>query len=164
MLDARKNVLGNSGLLTESLFKRLVSACVRKVQVSRDLTDQDLGDMIACSAATVGHARNQEGKLQGHTLFNLIEVDPLAIEPLLHHFGRRSVPIAAKCDSDESDELVPTARAVASLAAVKSPQSPGGVRVTDAECISIEGDIDAAIEALSALKARCIDIRTSRAA
>jgi len=155
------NGLGNSGLLTETLFKRLVSSAVRKVQLSRDLSDQDLADLTACSAATIGNARNQSGKLQGHTLFNLIAADPLALEALLAHFGRRSVPIEAKCDTDA---LISTSGAVHRLASVQCGSSPGGKTVTDGECLEIEPDIDAAIEALSVLKMRCIAIRRDRAA
>lgn len=158
---SRNNGLGNSGLLTESLFKTLVSATVRKVQLSRDLSDQDLADLTSCSAATVGNARNQSGKLQGHTLFNLVAVDPMALEGLLAHFGRRSVPIEAKCDTDE---LISTSGAVHKLASVKCPSSPGGSTVTDDECLDIEVEIDAALEALSAIKSRCNAIRAARAA
>jgi hypothetical protein len=152
--------LGASGLLTESLFKTLVSCAVRKVQLRHDLTDQDLADKIACSAATIGNARNQSGKLQGHTLLNLLELDPLALEGLLNFYGRRSVPIEAKCDTDE---LVSTSGAVHKLAAVKSPTSHGGAQITDEECLEIEPEIDAAIEALCALKSRAESIRRKRA-
>lgn len=155
------NRLGNSGLLTESLLKRLVSAAVRKVQLRHELSDQDLADLTSCSAATIGNARNQTGKLQAHTLFNLIAVDPMACEGLLAHFGRRSVPIEAKCDTDE---LISTSGAVHKLASVKCPSSAGGSKVTDDECLDIEPEIDAALESLSALKSRCNSIRAERAA
>ncbi len=125
------------------------------------MTDQDLADNIGCCGATVGNARNQNGQLAGRTLFNLLRVDPLALEGFLHHFGRRSVPIEAKCDTDE---LVSTAGAVHKLAAVKCPSSPGGAAITDGECLEIEPSIDEAIEALSALKVRCEAIRRGRMA
>lgn len=153
--------LGKSSLLSETMLKRLVSAAVRRVQLRHDLSDQDLADLIACSAATIGNARNQSGKLQAHTLLNLIAVDATAYEGLLAHFGRRSVPIEAKCDTDE---LISTSGAVHKLASVKCPSSPGGATVTDNECLDIEPEIDAALEALSALKGRCNAIRAARAA
>ena len=154
-------MLGNSPLLTERLFATLASSAVRKVQLSHDLTDQDTADNIGCSAATVGNARNMSGQLAGRTLFNLLRIDPMALEGMLHHFGRRSVPIEAKCDTDA---LVSTAGAVHKLAAVQCATSPGGKAITDSECLGIEADIDAALEALSALKSRCLDIRRERAA
>jgi hypothetical protein len=157
-----KQVLRGNGNLTESFAKRLIADAVRRVALRHDLTDRDLADLIACSPETIGNARNQDNKLQAHTLFNLLSVDPLALEGLLHHFGRRSVQIEAKCDGD--DELVTTAGAVHKLAAVKAANSPGGAKVTDYECLEIEPEIDAALESLSALKSRCERIRIGRAA
>jgi len=154
-------VLGKSPNLTERFYAAQASSAVRKVQLGHDLTDQETADQIGCCAATVGNARNLHGQLAGRTLFNLLNVDPLALEGFLNHFGRRSVPIEAKCDTDE---LVSTAGAVHRLAAVKCPTSPGGAKITDGECLSIEPDIDAALEALSALKVRCENIRRERAA
>ena len=154
-------MLGKTAILTERLFATLASSAVRKVQLSHDLTDQDTADHIGCCAATVGNARNMTGQLAGRSVFNLLAVDPFALEGFLHHFGRRSVPIEARCDTDE---LVSTAGAVHKLAAVKCPSSPGGAKITDGECLEIEPDIDAALEALSALKSRCLDIRRERSA
>lgn len=162
MLDARKNVLPRGVLMTESLLKSLISAAVSSLQIKHDLNDKQLADALFVDPGTIANARNRDNKLQAQTLFNMLSIEPLALEGLLQHYNRRSVPITAKCEGD--DELVPTTRAVASLAAVKSPDSQGGTRITDAECIGLEADIDAAIEALSALKVRCIEIRTARAA
>lgn len=158
---AGRQVLRRGGVMTENLYRALVSNAVRRVQLHGDFTDQALAEELFVSAETIANARNQNGKLQGPTLFNLLTLDPLAIEGLLQHFGRRSVPIEAKCDTDE---LVSTAGAVHKLAAVKSPDSPGGAKITDHECLEIEPDIDAALESLSALKARCNNIRAARAA
>lgn len=159
MLD--RKVSRQNPPLTENLYRTLVSNAVRRVQLQGDFTDQALAEELFVSAETIANARNQNGKLQGPTLFNLLTIDPLAIEGLLQHFGRRSVPIEAKCDTDE---LVTTAGAVRSLAIVKSPDSPGGARITDHECLEIEAEIDAALESLSALKERCCEIRAGRAA
>src|SRR3546814_2489220 len=87
-----------------------------------------MADAIGCVAATIGNARNRNGKLSAHTLFNLLSVDPLALESLLAHFDRRSVPITAKCDTDA---LPSTAGAVHKLAVVTSEASPGGKQITD---------------------------------
>src|SRR3546814_436145 len=155
------NRLGASALLTQSLLESLTSDAVRRVQLTAAATDQDLADAIGCSAATIGNARNRNGKLSAHTLFNLLSVDPLALESLLAHFDRRSVPITAKCDTDA---LPSTAGAVHKLAVVTSEASPGGKQITDSEALECEPSIDAAMEALSALKSRCLAIRKERAA
>lgn len=156
-----QNVLPRGTLLTETLLKTLVSSAVRKVQLSHDLTDKDLAERIACDPGTIANARNRENKLQAQTLFNLMAVDQLAIEGLLHHFGRRSVPIEARCDTDA---LVSTSAAVHRIAEVQSSRSEGKRQITDNECIRIEPELDDAIEALSALKSRCEAIRAARAA
>lgn len=155
------NRLGASSLLTQNLFEAMVSDAIRRVQLAHNATDQDLADAIGCSAATVGNARNRNGKLSGHTLLNLLSVDPLALEGLLAHFDRRSVPITAKCDTDV---LPSTAGAVHKLAVVTAEASPGGKTITDNEALECEPEIDAAMEALAGLKARCTAIRKARAA
>ncbi len=154
-------MLGKNAILTERLFAALTSSAVRKVQLSHDLTDQDTADNIGCCAATVGNARNMSGQLAGRTLFNLLRIDPLALEGLLHHFGRRSVPIEAKCDTDP---LVSMTGAVHKIAEAQSDQSPGGKSITDSECLDIEPFIDAAMDSMAALKQRAVAIRTARAA
>lgn len=147
--------------MTENLYRTLVSNAVRRVQLHENLTDQALADELFVSAETIANARNANGKLQGPTLFNLLTIEPLALEGLLQHFGRRSVPIEAKCDTDA---LVSASAAVHSIARATSQNSPGKHVITDHECLEIESDIDAAIEALSALKVRCENIRKARAA
>lgn len=131
------------------------------MQAEHGLTDTDLADMLGCSAGTIKNARNGDGQMQPHTLFSLLEVKATALDGLLHHFDRRSVPIAAKCDTDA---LPSTAAAVHKLAVVTADTSPGGKAITDNEALDIERDIDAAIESLSNIKARCNDIRARRAA
>jgi hypothetical protein len=68
----------------------------------------------------------------------------------------RSVPIAAKCDTDA---LAPTAAAMHKLAVA---QADGAL--TARECLDMETEVEAAIEALSAVKMRCEDIRKRRLA
>lgn len=161
MHDNVRNGLSKSPILTERLWQAFASAAVRKVQSSADLTDQELAESIGCSAATVGNARNMKGELLGRTFSNLLRVDPFALEAVLNHFGRRSVPIEAKCDTDA---LVSTSAAVASIARAQAKHSPGKREITDSECLDIEDELDDAIEALSALKQRAIQIRAERAA
>ena len=154
-------MLGKSANITERLYATLASSAVRKVQLSQDLTDQDTADQIGCCAATVGNARNMTGQLAGRTLFNLLNVDPLALEGFLNFYGRRSVPIEAKCDTDA---LVSTSAAVHRLAEAQARKSPGGKAITDHECLELEPALDDALESLNALKVRCETIRRERAA
>ena len=156
MLDTRPNVLRRRGLLTKNLYRQLVSQAVRKVQLERGLTDEDLADLIGASDGTIANARNQHNSLSGELLLNLLDVCPTALEGHLHHFDRRSVPITAKCDTDA---LIPTSAAVHKLAVAKADG------ITDEnEYLDCEPEIDAAIEALANIKARCIEIRMRRSA
>lgn len=161
MTQQVNNVLRKTGLLTETFYRNRVADIIRSLQVQHSLSDQDLADLVSCSAATIANARNGNGKLQGHTLFNLMAVADTALDGLLHHFDRRSVPIAAKCDTDA---LPSTANAVHKLAVVTCADSPGGKLITDNEALEIEPSIDAAIESLNSIKARCHDIRARRVA
>lgn len=158
MLDPRPKVLARVTPLTENLYRRLVSEAVRRVGYHGSLSDPELGEMTGSSDKTIANARNQHNSLGGKTLFNLMVADELALEGLLHHFGRRSVPIEAKCDTDA---LVSTSGAVHKLAMAHSVVSEDRSRVTDRECLDMEPEIDAAIAALSALKNRCHTIRSA---
>ena len=161
MAEHGNKVLPKNRRLTQSLAKSLISQAVAGTQHKHSLTDQDMADILGCSAGTVQNARNQSGQMQVHTLFEILSVNETALDSFLNHYGRRSVPIEAKCDTDA---MMTTSGAVHSLAVVQSPQSEGGTVVTDRECLQIEPEIDAAIEALSSLKQRCHDIRAGRAA
>ncbi len=158
---ADKNVLPRVALLTESLAKSLISSAVANLQHRHGLTDIELAERLFCDAGTVSNARNKHNKLSVQTTFNLLAVDPLALEGLLNFYGRRSVPIEAKCDTDA---LVSTAGAVHKLAAVQCATSPGGKTITDGECVELEPFLDAALESLGALKQRAEAIRLARAA
>ena len=155
-----KKVLPRVSLLTESLAKSLISSAVSNLQHRHGLTDIDLAERVFVDPGTISNARNKNNKLQVQTLFNLISVDPLAIECLLHHFGRRSVPIEARCDTDP---LVTMAGAVHKIAEAQSEGSPGGKAITDSECLALESYIDAAMASMEALKSRALDIRRERA-
>lgn len=151
------NVLGKSPLLTKSLAKSLLSQSVRRVMIRFDGSEADLGESIGTTGQTINNAINQNSLIELHTAFNLMLVDPFVMDTLLNYHGRRSVPIAAKCDTDA---LVTTSAAVHKLA---EAQSRNG-KITDSECLNIEDAIDGALDSLAAIKNRCIAIRAGRAA
>lgn len=161
MTPDSNNVLPKRMRWTQSFVTGLIANAVRNVQAEHGLTDQDLADAIGCAKGTVKNARNGEGQMQPYTLFSLLEISPTALDGLLHHFDRRSVSLGAKCDTDA---LPSTAGAVHKLAVVTAADSPGGKTITDSEVLEIEGDINAAIESLCALQARCHEIKARRAA
>lgn len=150
------NVLDQVPPMTRNLYRQLVSRSVRSIQLKRGMSDEALADEMGISEGTIANAGNQNNSLSGELLFNLLRFDPYALEGFLHHFDRRSVPIAAKCDTDA---LAPTAAALHKLAVA---QSDGAL--TDRECLDMETEVEAAIEALSAVKMRCEAIRKRRMA
>ena len=95
-----RQVLPNSHPVTESFLKARVSDIIGRIQREEGFNDRQLAERVYCSAETITNARNGENKLSAHTLFNLLLVSPTALEGLLHHFDRRSVPLGAKCDTD----------------------------------------------------------------
>ena len=150
-----RQVLPNSTPITESFFKARVADIIARIQREYEYNDRELADMVFCSAETITNARNGDNKLSGHTLFNLLLVSPAALEGLLHHFDRRSVPLGAKCDTDA---LPCTAAALHKLAVASSHDGP----ITDRECLEMETALDAAIEGLCGMKSRCLQIREKR--
>ena len=155
MTEHARQVLPNSLPITETFWKARISDIIARVQREQELNDRQLAERVYCSAETITNARNGDNKLSGHTLFNLLLVSPTALEGLLHHFDRRSVPLGAKCDTD----AMPSTAAVMHKLAVASHDG----RISDRECLEMEATLDAAIEALSGIKSRCLSIREQRA-
>ena len=160
MSEPVNKVLPKNRRLTQSLAKTLISQAVTGTQHRLAYTDQDMADILGCSAGTVQNARNQSGQMQVHTLFELLSVNEMALDGFLNFYNRRSVPITAKCDTDA---MLSTTGAVHSLALVQSPNSEGGVKITDNECLQIEDEVKAAIEALEQIQRRCHEIREKAA-
>lgn len=156
MPDRAHNVSPKIERISESLAKDLIARAVTSVRAKNGDKPGELAEKIGCEESTIKNAERGDNLMRANFLFNLLAVDPLALEGLLHHFDRRSVPITAKCNTDA---LAPTAAAVHKIALA---QADGAI--TDRECLDIEPELDAAIEALSTLKERCHAIRNTRAA
>lgn len=152
------NGFRNSQLITERLWATFASAAINKITAATGMTGPELAENIGCCAQTVLNARDMKangqriGQLEGRTFINLMRVDPMAIESLLQHFGRRSVPIEAKCTTD--DPLPDVAKAVHSLAVAQSPKSPAGQEINRRELLNMLPDLEAAQEAISHLIVR----------
>jgi len=150
-----KKVRANAPILTRTRAEQIVSQAVRHAFIHYDGSQDDMGQEIGCDGSTIGKAINGQHLPRIDTLFNLLRIDPFAVDGLLQHYGRRSVPIEAKCNTDA---LLATSAVVHDLAQAK------GRNLTDYECLECEASIDAALDVLSALKNRCLTIRKDRAA
>lgn len=149
-----QNFLPNSHPVTESFLKARVSDIIGRIQRENGYNDRQLAERVYCSTETITNARNGDNKLSAHTLFNLLLVSPMALEGLLHHFDRRSVPLGAKCDTDVLTSVTGALHHLAKAAAHSGPN--------DTDCLQMESSLDAAIDALCGLKSRCLDIREAR--
>lgn len=157
MSNNLKNVLPIKKRWTQSFVAELIAASVSKVVTEHGFSNQDLADIIGCSASTIKNARgDNNGQLQPYSLFKLLEVSPTALEGLLRHFDRRSVPLRA---DGEVDALTSTAEVLHKLTLA----SRDGAAIADNKLLEFEPSLDAAIEALCSLKTRCLDIQEARA-
>lgn len=100
---------------------------------------------LGISLGTVSNALRGNASIQAPAAFNLLINDPTALDPLLENFGRSTAPM----------QIV--SKAVRLLA------SEGGVKITDNECLQIEDEVKAAIEALEQIQRRCHEIREKAA-
>ena len=91
-------VIPNNGLLTDSEYRTLVAAGVRRASAKNGVAR--LGLQVGADERTLRNARDGKSSLCGSTLVNLLAADPHALDELLAHFGVKLVPIDASGDSD----------------------------------------------------------------
>jgi hypothetical protein len=82
------------------------------------------------------------------TAANLLSLDPNALDGFLGHFGRRSVPDDATCDTDALPAMT---GAVHKLVVAAATSSDGGASLTRRELLEAKPDIRAAFDALGVL-------------
>lgn len=155
----QRSVMTNSEHLTTSRYRNAVAEIIRTLQLSHDLTDLEFAERIGCSIGTVRNARNEESDLGAIWLAKIeATFGTGSIDPYLRLSGSRSAPI----EPDEAADALPTTTAaIHKLALARSPDSPGGETITHCELLGMEGAIDAAIKALTALKCRCEKVRAA---
>jgi len=100
---------------------------------------------------TVRNARDERSMLCLDTAANLLSLDPHALDGFLAHFGRRSVPADAVCDTDALPAMT---GAVHKLVVAAASSSDGGAALTRIELLEAKPDIRAAFDALGALLGR----------
>jgi len=158
MADPHK-VLANNEPVTTGSYRRAVAEIIRGLQLAHHLTDLDFAEKVGCSIGTVRNARNEESDL-GAIWLTRIEATfgTGSIDPWLRLGGSRCAPI----ESDPNADAMPTTTAaIHKLAVARSPGSPGGEVITHSELLEMEGAIDAAIKALTALKCRAEKARAA---
>lgn len=143
----------NDAPVTTSCYRRAVARIIRDLQSRHGLTDLEFGERVGCSVGTVRNARNEDSDLGAIWLTRIErQFGTGAIDPYLELGGSRAAPIQA---DEAADALPTTTAAIHKLALARSPESPGGERITHCELLGMEGEIDAALRALTNLKLLC---------
>ena len=102
---------------------------------------------------TVRKARDEQATLKLHSSANLLLLDGTAFDPILKHFGRRSAPIDAVCDTDadrtRQNKVLKAALALSEALEDDNQVSPEEVRQNRAT-------IEAARDALDQMLAKLV--------
>lgn len=158
----RPKVSSHRSTPTETDYAAAVSAMVRSVQGTHDLTDKELADRVGCDAQTIANARNRKGKLNPVTLVRFDhEFGAGTVDPVLGLAGARSVSAETAAGIEA---LPPLAASVHSIAAAMSAVSPGGAAITHRELLEMMPVLVVAQEAITALVQRGHDLQRGVAA
>src|SRR3546814_7925958 len=87
-------------------FKHKTAYELRIRDWSSDVCSSDLhgptrvAGSVGCDEKTIRNARDEKSTLRLDFASNLLALDGRALDPILNHYGRRSVPVDATCDTD----------------------------------------------------------------
>ena len=82
----------NDKRITDAEYRELIAPGVRRA--SATIGCDRLGLLVGCDGKTLRHARDEKSTLAAASLFNLLTVDPTALNELAAHFGFQFTPIA----------------------------------------------------------------------
>jgi hypothetical protein len=112
-----------------------------------------------CDEKTIRRARDEETTLKLACAFNLLDIDPHALDALAAAKGVMLVPLI-----DAAPDFISAASAtIHQLAEARSPDSPGGHLVTDCELLAMEAKADACLAAALELKSQIAAAKLRRA-
>lgn len=155
------NVLRVNAGEETTAYREAVAEILRRVQCDHGVTLLEIAERIDVSLGTISNAANKKTDLCAPYLNRLGRAfGPNTLDPYAALSGGRMIPLEA---DDSADALPSTTAAIHKLALARSPNSPGGDRITHGELLDMEGDIDGAIKALTNLKLRCSLIRSNAA-
>lgn len=151
----RVNEAEEERLYLEAAHK--VIACILAEKPGR--TFIDISEAIGVDKKTISNAFNKTHRLSQVFLTRLGQAfGAHCLDPVAALVDARMVPIQA---DENADALPSTTAAIHKLAVARSPDSPGGDRITHTELLGMEPEIDSAIRALTALKGRCEKVRAA---
>ena len=151
MMPKRANVLLPTPMPTQKSLRCAVAQIIRRVQLEKHLTDEELADELGISIGTVRNARNEQADLNATTIARIgAKFGAEALDPYAALYGARNVPIEAS----DIDALPSLTGSVHRLAVAQSPDSDGGEWITHTELLAMMPEIRAAQAALNALVVR----------
>lgn len=147
---------------------------------SRPLTDADARHLLAdgllrtchqhgpsrvalatgCDEKTIRRARDEESTLGLACAWNLLDVDPHALDALAAAKGVMLVPLIV----DAPDVVVAAGAAIHRIGKARDPSGPGSAKETDAELIAMEAEADGMLAAALELRSRIVSAKLRRAA
>jgi len=110
-----------------------------------------VGMAIGCDEKTVRRARDQESTLGLACAFNLLDVNPGALDALVAAKGYRLAPLTVGA---APDPIAASGAVIHKLGEARASDSPGGVRETEDELIGMELEVTRLEEATAALRSR----------
>lgn len=159
MIADRETVRPSVGLLTEDDAREMLASVLLPLCQAQGPTRvaRSLGGV---DEKTVRNARDEKSLLSFDTAANLLALDPHAFEPVLNHFGRRSVPIGTTCDTDALPAMT---GAVHKLVVAAVPGSCGRASLSNVELLDAGHVIQTAFDALGVLLNRIAQIKRAAA-
>lgn len=156
---ASPNILRVNSVEERDSYLAAVSEVIGNIIAEHKLTLVQIADAIDVSLSTISNAFNRKAGLSHPYLSRIGRVYGVqTLDPVARLAGGRYVPIQA---DPALDALPSTTAAIHRLAVARSPSSPGGETITHTELLGMEREIDDAIKALCALKARCEAVRAA---
>lgn len=113
-----------------------------------------------CDEKTIRRARDEESTLGLACTWNLLDIDPHALDALAAAKGMMLVPLI----DSAPDIIASTASNISRIATNRAANSEGGVTETDKELLASEADNDAALTACLARRADISRAKLRRAA
>ena len=147
---------------------------------SRRLTDADARHLLAdglirachangpsrvaletgCGEKTIRRARDEESTLGLACAWNLLDIDPHALDALAAAKGVMVVPLMASAP----DFVASAGAAIHQIGKARLPDSPGGATETDRELLGMEVEADAMLAAALELRSRIVRAKLRLAA
>lgn len=158
MAERGNHVRPNSEPLTDTDARHLLAygllrACHRH-------GPQRVALRTGCDEKTIRRARDEETTLKLACAFNLLDIDPHALDALLAAKGLMLVPMM----ENAPDILASAGASVHSIAKNRCPTSEGGVNETDRELIDTEAENDALLAACLERRSQIVAAKLRRAA